>query len=127
LFIFILPSYANIDNRIRQKTDILIDCHKTRTGTIVNHVYDYQDKAFGDRGKLLTRWVLPKASQRRVHGLQLFDTNSMVHRFPMPEGKKNIERFFKELDERHQMALERFGLKQDIKTLVKEELLYHVS
>lgn len=127
LFIFVLPSYANIDNRIRQKTDILINCHKTQSGTIINHVYDYQDKAFGEWGKLLTRWVLPVASQRKVHALNLFDTNSMVHRFPMPEGKKNVEKFFKELDRRHQLALERFGLKKDIETLFKEELISYAG
>lgn len=127
LFIFVLPSYANIDARIRNKTDILINCHKTPGGTIINHVYDYQDKLYGEWGKLLNRWRLPVASQKKVHALKLFDTNSMVHRFPMPNGKKNVEEFFKELDRRHEAALERYGLKVDIATLFKEELDKYVS
>lgn len=122
VFIFVLPSYENIDTRIRQKTDILINCVKTQSGTIINTVYDYTAKDYGEWGRLLNRWILPPASQKKVYGLNLFDTNSMVHRFPMPAGKKNIEDFFKELERRHTRALERYGLRMDIQTLVKEDL-----
>lgn len=127
IFIFVLPSYDNIDSRIRQKTDILINCVKTPGGTIFNFVYDYTDKAFGEYGRLLNRWILPPASQRKVYALDLFDTNSMIHRFPMPTGKKNVESFFKELDRRHTAALERFGLRREIETLVKEDLDVYAS
>lgn len=123
VFIFILPSYQNIDTRIRQRTEILIRCFKTRNGTIINHIYDYQDKAFGEYGRFLNKWILPPASQKKIYALNLFDTYSMVHRFPMPNGKKNIEEFFKELDRRHNAALKRFGLKPEIETLVKEDLM----
>lgn len=124
IFIFILPSYENIDTRIRQRTDILINCIKTPGGTIINNVYDYQNKQFGEWGKYLNKWVLPGSSQRKVYDLNLFDTNSMVHRFPMPAGKKQIEDFFKELERRHTAALKRLGLSIDIETLVKEDLSY---
>lgn len=124
IFIFILPSYDNIDTRIRQRTDILINCIKTPGGTIINNIYDYQDKAFGDWGRKLNTWILPPNSQKKVYALNLFNTNSMIHRFPMPVGKKNIEDFFFELDRRHQAALKKFGLNIDIPTLVKEDIEY---
>jgi len=127
VFIFILPSYDNIDTRIRQKTDILINCVKAQTGTIMNFIYDYQNKSYGEWGKLINRWILPPAAQKKVYALELFDTNSMVHRFPMPIGKKQIEEFFIELDRRHTIALQRYGLKKDIMTLVKEELDTYAS
>lgn len=72
LIIFVLPSYSNVDTRIRQITDVLIDCHKTRSGTILNFVYDYQAKEFGEKGRLLNRWVLPKSAQERIYKLQLY-------------------------------------------------------
>lgn len=126
IFIFILPSYDNIDTRIRQKTDILINCVKTPQGTIINHVYDYTDKQYGEYGRLLNKWILPPQSQKKVYALNLFNTNSMVHRFPMPSGKKQIEDFFKELDRRHTAALERYGLNFEIPTLIKEDIVYAV-
>lgn len=127
IFIFILPSYENIDTRIRQRTDILINCWKSPSGTIINSIYDYQDKAFGEYGRLLNKWILPATSQRKVYELNLFDTHSMIHRFPMPVGKKQIEEFFKELQRRHEAALDRYGLRIEIETLVKEDLDYAAS
>lgn len=127
LFIFVLPSYDNIDTRIRQMTDILIVCNKTQHGTIFNSIYDYQDKNYGELGRNLNTWVLPVSSQKKIYGLNLFDTNSMIQRFPMPKGAKNCEEFFAELDRRHEIALERYGLKVPIMTLAKEELNYYAS
>lgn len=128
IFIFILPSYNNIDTRIRQNTELLINCHKTPGGTIINHVYDYQAKEYGEWGKLLNKWVLPKSSQAKVYGLDLFDTNTMVKSFPMPNGKKKIDEFFAELSRRHDAALKRHGIYKNIPTLDKEELdAYAVS
>lgn len=124
VFIFVLPNYDNIDSRIRQMTEILIVCSKSRNGTIYNHVYDYQDKRYGEYGRLLNRWILPKASQQKVYALDLFDSYSMVHQFPMPSTPKQAEEFFRTLDDRHNAALERKGIRRDIATLVKEDLDY---
>lgn len=124
IFVFILPCYENIDTRIRQRTDILINCIKTKSGVIFNQVYDYQDKAYGEYGRLINKWILPIESQRKIYSLNLFNTYSMVHRFPMPNGKKQTEEFFRQLDQHHQAALERHGLKPHIETLIKEDLFY---
>jgi hypothetical protein len=127
VFIFILPSYNNIDTRIRQNTELLINCEKTPGGTIINHVYDYQDKAYGEWGKLLNKWVLPPSSQKKVYTQDIFDTNSMVKSFPMPEGKKQTIEFFEELARRHDAALKRLGIYKEIETLDKEELTIYAS
>ncbi|MFD5023368.1 zonular occludens toxin domain-containing protein [Paenibacillus sp. NPDC058367] len=127
VFIFILPSYNNIDTRIRQNTELLINCQKTPGGTIINHVYDYQDKAYGEWGRLLNKWVLPSSSQKKVYSLDVFDTNSMVKSFPMPEGKKQTKEFFEELDRRHEAALKRLGIYKKIETLDKEGLTIYAS
>lgn len=127
IFMFILPSYSNIDTRIRGNTELLINCHKTPGGTIINHVYDYQDKAHGEWGRLLNKWVLPKTSQRKVYGADLFDSNSMVRSFPMPNGEKQTKEFFEELNKRHEAALKRLGIHKNIPTLPKEELDVYAS
>lgn len=128
LIIFILPSYNNVDTRIRDKTDLLVECFKNpQSGTINNMVYEYPDKQYGPKGKFLQRWTLPMPSQKKIHELKLYSTHSMVHRFPTPPQNKT-EQFFEELDRRHNLALERVYGKQhlQIETLVKEEL-FHVG
>jgi hypothetical protein len=127
IFIFILPSYNNIDTRIRQNTELLINCDKTPGGTIINTVYDYQQKDYGEWGKLLNKWVLPKASQAKVYSQDLFDTHSMVKSFPMPVGAKQTKEFFDELAARHDAALKRLGIYKEIETLDKEELSIYAS
>ncbi|MBU8764190.1 hypothetical protein KM868_11875 [Micrococcus luteus] len=127
LLIFILPSYENIDTRIRQVTDVLIHCHKSQGGTIFNYIYDYQDKNFGEWGRLTNQWVLPPHSQKKVYGLNLFDTHSMIQKFPMPYGEKQTIEFFEELDRIHEEALSRYGLKVEIDILAKEELEFYAS
>lgn len=128
LFIFVLPSYNNIDTRIRDKTDILIECFKNRdTGTITNMIYEYGAKEYGAKGKLINKWRLPLSSQKKIFELGLYSTHSMVHRFPTPPPNK-INEFFAELDRRHVAALKRnYGEDYlQIETLPKEEL-YDVS
>ncbi|MNW66628.1 hypothetical protein D3C74_451160 [compost metagenome] len=90
-------------------------------------MYDYQLKTYGEWGKLINKWVLPPSSRSKVYGLDLFDTNSMVSGFPMPEGAKQTKEFFKELNRRHEAALKRLGIYKNIPTLSKEELDFYAS
>lgn len=121
LFIFILPNYNNVESRIRQMTDILIRCSKTKNDTIINHIYDYQEK------RLLNKWVLPRKSQEKIFKLNLYRTGSMVSRFPLPPQNK-MDEFFKELDRRHEDAMRRVDKNYvPIETLPKEELEYAIS
>lgn len=125
LFIFVLPSYNNIDNRIREKTDILIECFKNReTKTITNLVYEYGAKEYGQKGKLINKWRLPYSSQKKIFDLKIYSSHSMVHRFPTPPTNK-VNDFFAELDQRHEAALKRvYGSDYlKIETLAKEDLL----
>lgn len=122
VFIFILPTFHNIDSRIRQITDVLIRCQKMPNGSIVNYVHDFQQKQFGDYGKFLRKWVLPRDSQRKVIDLKLYNTYSMILPFPYPPMGKDRQ-FFEELDRRHMLALHKYRLEHlDIQTLVKEDL-----
>lgn len=124
LIIFILPSYDNVDSRIRDKTDVLIECHKSPGGTIHNMIYEYQDKRFGDKGRFINRWMLTKESQKQIFAHKLYSTHSMVHAFPTPPANR-VDQFFEELDRRHSAALNRvYGKKyMEIETLVKEQLM----
>lgn len=122
LFIFILPSFHNIDSRIRNMTDILIRCRKSKNGTIMNFIHDFQDKRFGEYGKLVNRWVLPRSSVLKVARLNLYNTYSMILPYQMPPMGKDKE-FFSELDSRHMDALRKYRAEHmDIQTLAKEDL-----
>jgi len=123
VFIFVVPSYQNVDSRIRDKTDLLITCVKSPGGTINNLLYEYQNKIYGPKGKYLNRWALPPASQKKIISLKLYNTHSMVARFPTPPPNQ-VNKFFAELDRRHEAALSRVYGEQynNIETLAKEDL-----
>jgi len=125
LFVFVLPTFENLESRVRQQTDILIDCHRTRSGTIINHIYDFQAKEWGPKGKLLNKKIFPLHEQRKIWKLKLFSTHSMINKFPTPPPNQT-DKFFKELDKRHNRALRRIYGQQylDIPTLAKDDLIY---
>jgi hypothetical protein len=125
LMIFILPDYNDLESRIRNKTDILIYCKRAKGGGIKNYVFDQSIRNKGeDRGKLINQWYLPLSSLKKIWDLNLFNTHSMIHSFPTPNSKDS-DKFFKELDRRHLIALERnYGSTYaEIDTLDKEELI----
>lgn len=123
VFIFALPSFDDIDTRIRKNTDVLIECKKDQSGTIHNLVYEFQAKEYGEKGKLVNHWKLPTTSQKKIFDLNLYSSQSMVARFPTPPVGKT-DAFFAELDKRHDAALKRvYGDSYvTIETLQKEDL-----
>ncbi|WP_336791145.1 zonular occludens toxin domain-containing protein [Paenibacillus sp. MMO-177] len=125
LIIFILPSFQNVDKRIREMTDLFIECKKLPSGTIINDVYDHTAQDFGPKGKHLQKWTLPVSSQKHIHQLKLYNTHSMIHKFPTPPPNKE-EQFFEELDRRHNAALQRvYGTDyMEIETLSKEGITF---
>lgn len=125
IFIFILPNYGDLESRIRNVTDILIDCSRSKSGTIYNYIYNYRDKTHATpKGRLLNIRYLPLASQKEVWKLKLFNTHSMVSRFPTPPQNK-VKEFFEKLSTIHEQALRRvYGTEYtEIETLEKGGLL----
>ena len=107
VMIFILPDYNDLDNRIRNKTDIIIQCAKDKNRNIINTIYDCAFKQNPmDKGRKINQRKLPLQSQKWIWANRLFNTHSMVHTFPTPPPEKTDE-FYKKLDYYHQRALQR--------------------
>lgn len=122
VFVFVLPDFSDVDARVRKMCEILIHVERKKDGTMENRIYDYTDKRWGENGRLIKIEYLSPAKQREVFKLNLYDTHSMVHSFPMP-GPDEVRDFFVKLDEIHNEALKReYPDKKGIETKVKEDL-----
>lgn len=119
--IIIAPNFSNIDKRIRQLTEVMINVVKVGNKGIRLEYYDYQAGiGHSSYGKYLHSRFLPAGKVRQIHSLNLFDTFRMVRGFPMPKTERDKKKFWVELDESHEAALIRLGLKPK---LSKEELV----
>jgi hypothetical protein len=118
--IVIAPNFGNIDKRIRQLTEILINVVKLGNKGIRLEYYDFQaGNGETSYGKFLHSRFLPSFKVKQIHKLNLFDTYRMVRGFPMPKTERQQAEFWKEIDLRHEEALIRLGLR---KATAKKEL-----
>lgn len=109
--IFIAPNFTNIDKRIRQLTEVLINVVKVGNKGIRLEYYDYQaGNGESSFGRFLHSRFLPGKKVKQIHGLHLFDTYRMVRGFPMPKTERQKKEFWVELDERHEAALQARGI-----------------
>jgi len=94
------PSVMNLDSRIRQIVEILLNVRNVGHGVSID-VYDYQMKEAGAFGKYRNTLYLPNAIKRKFFKLNLYDTYEMVQQFPMPSTEKQAQKFFEELQRIH--------------------------
>jgi hypothetical protein len=122
----VAPNFKNIDNRIRQLTEILINVVKVGNKGIRLEYFDFQaGNGETSLGKFLHSRFLPAFKVRQIHKLDLFDTYRMVRGFPMPANERQQKIFWDEIDNRHEEALIRLGLrkskaKQEEEVIIKE-------
>jgi deoxyadenosine/deoxycytidine kinase len=102
--IFISPSIDNIDSRIRGLVEVLINVRKVGNSGISIEYFDYQAKNYGTWGKFINKRFINAHRLKQIHKLNLFDTFQMVQGFPMPEGARAEDKFFRTLEERHNLA-----------------------
>ncbi|MED4570975.1 zonular occludens toxin domain-containing protein [Brevibacillus agri] len=112
--IMIAPNYANLDNRIRQLTEVLINVSSLGKKGIRMEFYDYTaGNKQTNLGRFLHSQFLPARNVKRVHALNLFRTHRLVSGFPMPKTPREQETFYAKLEEVHNNALIRLGIPVD--------------
>lgn len=98
------PSIQNVDSRIRQLVEILINVRRVGEKGIALDFYDYQAKHFGPNGRFLHSQFLPRWKMEKIFRLRLYDTFEMVSAFPMPGTERQEKEFFEKLEKIHDEA-----------------------
>lgn len=120
--IVIAPNFNNIDKRIRQLTEVLINVVKVGNKGMRLEYYDFQaGNGESNLGKFLHSRFLPAFKIKQIHGLHLFDTYRMVRGFPMPKTERAQKEFWDKLELKHDEALIRLGLKRGYQPKEEEQ------
>lgn len=96
--IYCAPSIHFVDSRVRSIVEVLINARKIGDKGFVYHFQDYQT------GEFLHKQFLPMYKAKQLFKLKLYDTESMVNYFPVPQTEREGEQFFNKLDEIHEQA-----------------------
>lgn len=97
------PSINNVDSRIRQIVEVLIDVRKIGDKGFKLRFTDYQT------GEFMHTQFLPMWKAKRIFKLNLYDTYQMVQSFPLPKTEREGIEFFQKLEEVHNEARRREG------------------
>lgn len=92
------PSINNVDSRIRQIVEVLINVRKIGNAGFSLHFTDYQT------GEFMHKQFIPMSKAKKVFKLKLYDTDEMVKGFPVPKTEREAEVFFNKLEEIHDRA-----------------------
>lgn len=99
--IYCSPSIHNVDSRIRQIVEVLIDVRKIGKKGFSIRFTDYQT------GQFMHSQFLPMFKAKKIFELKLYDTYQMVSGFPLPNTERQGDQFFEELERIHNMARRR--------------------
>lgn len=86
------PHIRNLDSRMRQLTNILVDCHKLGGGFLYD-IYDYQSE------KLLRKKFLPKYIANQIFATGMYDSHAIVRAVDFPANERSFERFLDKIVE----------------------------
>lgn len=92
------PSIQNVDSRIRQIVEVLINVRKIGDKGFTIHFTDWQT------GEFMHKQFLPMWKAKKIFKLQLYDTFNMVQGFPLPNTEKQGQEFFERLEEIHDLS-----------------------
>ena len=84
------PSIRNLDSRVRNLTNILVDCRKAGRSFIYN-VYDYSGE------KLLKRLYLPSINVKKLFACKLYNTDNIVRNVQFPSTEREFDKFLTEI------------------------------
>lgn len=101
--IYCSPSIMNVDSRIRQIVEVLVDVRKIGDKGFKLRFTDFQT------GEFMHTQFLPMWKAKRIFKLNLYDTYQMVQGFPLPATEREGTEFFKKLEEVHNEARRREG------------------
>lgn len=93
--IYCTPSISNLDSRIRQIVEVLVDVRKIGEKGFTVRFTDYQT------GQFMHQQFLSMHKAKKVFKLDLYDTYQMVSGFPLPTTEREGVKFFQELEHFH--------------------------
>ncbi|MFC4323693.1 ATPase [Litchfieldia salsa] len=93
--IYCSPSINNVDTRIRQIVEVLVNVRKIGNKGFSIHFTDYQT------GEFMHKQFLPMFKAQQVFKKNLYDTYAMVQGFPLPKTEREGSEFFNKLEEIH--------------------------
>ncbi len=92
------PSIGNVDSRIRQIVEVLVNVRKIGDKGFSIHFTDFQT------GTFMHKQFLPMWKAKQIFKLNLYDTYNMVQGFPLPKTEREGMEFFEKLEEEHNKA-----------------------
>lgn len=92
------PSIQNVDSRIRQIVEVLVNVRKIGDKGFTLHFTDWQT------GEFMHKQFFPMYKAKQVFKENLYDTFNMVQGFPLPATEPQGREFFEKLEEIHDLA-----------------------
>ncbi|MGI6550173.1 MAG: hypothetical protein ACOX4Q_09115 [Syntrophomonadales bacterium] len=80
------PNIRNLDSRMRQLTNILVDCHKI-AGGFMYEIYDFQSE------RLLRKKFLPRYIAEQIFATGMYDSHAIIRAVNFPSNERAFERF----------------------------------
>jgi hypothetical protein len=121
-FFFASPTIFNLDRRMRNLTNILVDCQKYRGG-FHWEVYDYQSQ------RLIRKLFMPMWKANKIIRTGIYDTYEMVYSIDFPDSEDGFREFIIKLTEINSASNDRLALerkekkKRKIKAIVNPGVL----
>lgn len=92
------PSINNVDSRIRQIVEVLVNVRKIGNKGFTLHFTDWQT------GEFMHKQFFPMWKAEKIFKINLYDTFNMVQGFPLPATEKQGTEFFEGLEKIHNAA-----------------------
>lgn len=89
IHVFVNPVGSNLDSRILDFIEIFLHVKKSPGRGIAVDVYEYQDKRYGEWGRRIKTLWIPWNKIKRIFGLNLYDTDSILYPFPVPKTERD--------------------------------------
>lgn len=96
--IYCSPSIRNVDSRIRDIVEVLINVRKIGDKGFSLHFTDYQT------GEFMHKQFIPMWKAKKIFKMNLYDTHNMVQGCPMPGTEKQGDVFFHTLQDIHDLS-----------------------
>lgn len=84
------PHIKNLDSRMRQLTNILVDCHRVPGGFLYD-IYDFQAE------RLLRRKFMPKFIAEQIFKVGIYDTHSIIRAIEFPSTDRQFDKFLDQI------------------------------
>lgn len=95
--VFVNPVGGNLDQRILDFVEIMIHVRKSQGRGISLDIYEYQDKRFGEWGRLLKHAYIPWRMVQQIFKLELYDTDAILYPFQSPKTERDQQQLLEQM------------------------------